>query len=211
MKKNAFTLIELLVVIAIIAILAAMLLPALNQARDKARATACVNNLKNLGLGFQFYLQNSEDIYPTYETLNSFWAGLVLDSMGTVNTSNRQEGIMLCPNASMKPDGSARIWNVHDAAYGYNYRGFGDYAGDVVTKQSRLKQPSATVVVADSRDDWTLDAWHGLICTRTSAYLISRRHNDGSNVLLADGSVRPYRYEEFYGNIDNGILKLFND
>lgn len=211
MKKNAFTLIELLVVIAIIAILAAMLLPALNQARDKARATACVNNLKNLGLGFQFYLQNSEDIYPTYETPVSFWARLVMESMGTVNTSNRQEGIMLCPSASLKPDGSARTWNVHDAAYGYNFMGLGDYAGGVVVKQNKLKRPSSMVVVADSRDDWTLEAWHGLIYSRTSDYLISRRHNDGSNVLLADGSVRAYRFEEFYGNIDNDILQLINN
>jgi prepilin-type N-terminal cleavage/methylation domain-containing protein/prepilin-type processing-associated H-X9-DG protein len=62
--KHAFTLIELLVVIAIIALLAAMLLPALATAKGKAHAAQCINNLKELGLGMMLYLADNNDFFP---------------------------------------------------------------------------------------------------------------------------------------------------
>src|SRR6476659_9762493 len=63
-SRRAFTLIELLVVIAIIAILAAILFPVFAQAREKARATACLSNMKQLGLGLQMYAQDYDEMMP---------------------------------------------------------------------------------------------------------------------------------------------------
>jgi len=69
MRRKAFTLIELLVVIAIISILAAILFPVFARARESARRTSCLSNLKQIGLGIMMYVQDYDETYPRYETL----------------------------------------------------------------------------------------------------------------------------------------------
>src|SRR5437867_1614110 len=72
LAHRGFTLIELLVVIAIIAILAALLLPALSRAKEKANRTACINNMRNLALAMAMYTQDSNDAMPWCQWYNNY-------------------------------------------------------------------------------------------------------------------------------------------
>ena len=86
-RSTGFTLIELLVVIAIIAILAAILFPVFSRAREKARQTSCLSNLKQLGLATQMYVQDYDECF----SMSVYLAGAQAYTMYHVHMPQREE------------------------------------------------------------------------------------------------------------------------
>ncbi len=123
-ERLAFTLIELLVVIAIIAILAAMLLPALSQAKEMGRRAACTNNTKQLCLALQMYVDESEGKFPTRSVSTNWWPALLYDGYQNLN-------ILRCPSDVPAPftSGGPRPNPADSAPRSYIFNGFNDFFG----------------------------------------------------------------------------------
>lgn len=125
-KQSCFTLIELLVVIAIIAILAAMLLPALQSARNRAKSSACVNNLKQIAASFNVYCDNFDGWVPAYNLNRNTWT----EYMPNINRkpSERIDGYFICPAVSKTLEADVHYSSGGHTTYGMNYQFWGGLA-----------------------------------------------------------------------------------
>jgi len=184
--KRAFTLIELLVVIAIIATLAALLLPALAKAKQKAYRISCENNLKQISVAMQLYTDENNDIFPAHRNqglsalnemnaLTNWWGTTILQYAG--NNTN----LFCCPAITGRSLNNGVKWDwdfdCNMVGYGYNswFLGLHPYppqlmivGGIVFTtaaefQRARIKSPSDCLVLCDTIPNqtmvWSSSAW----------------------------------------------------
>jgi prepilin-type N-terminal cleavage/methylation domain-containing protein/prepilin-type processing-associated H-X9-DG protein len=207
MKKFSFTLIELLVVIAIIAILASMLLPALQQARAKAHQISCVSNLKQAGLALMMYHQDSDEYWPFIDLPNSgandkietCWSGWV--SNGLLNYSGDQN-IYQC--ASRQGGWKDPHNDYKQISYCYNY--LATNKRTLTTTGGCYAGPSRLLIMWDSDNSYN-DCGPNSTCgieARDLAWFKTGSsdktcwHSGRNNFLMSDGHVESFHW----GNVD---------
>jgi len=208
--KRGFTLIELLVVIAIIAILAAILFPVFARAREKARQTSCLSNMKQMGLAMLMYAQDYDETFtpmgtmprpttpvvpgdtvfnyhPTYNYFNC-WSNAIYPYISNVQ-------VYLCPSTT---------YNCYKVAYGLPAYG-ANPAGGYVTMfanyvvgpaQGDIKRPAQILMVTEKGGGGGCQ-----YLLSTQYYACRRSHNDGGNIAFFDGHAKWLKFEA--GNINH--------
>ena len=194
-NQKTFTLIELLVVIGIIAVLAGMLLPALNKARDTAKAIACTSNMKQCGLAYLQYAGDFNDMCPPayeYSAPNLTWGSKLYNLKYLPNWD-----VMVCP-AFAPYKAMSPSWHTQYFTYGLA----GHYQAYDAYKLNKAWNLSKTPVFVDSmtiaqNPTWTSSGnnskyspfYYVRMGRLTDNMKIDLRHNHKTNIMYLDGHV----------------------
>jgi prepilin-type N-terminal cleavage/methylation domain-containing protein/prepilin-type processing-associated H-X9-DG protein len=216
-----FTLIELLVVIAIIAILAAILFPVFAQARDKARQTSCLSNMKQVALGEMMYSQD----YDEWHSWLWGWDPTWVPWHQQINPYVKNQQLWKCPNDGIArledaPNGQksvpisyAQNWRWPDGSWGWDTSAPEWQMSPVGVADTTVTNPASTIYAAERPGQW--HRWHSgnmtevffdygdfsaqkndpnyaSLSTRLPAYY----HNGGSNYVFCDGHAKWMRLEQ---------------
>jgi prepilin-type N-terminal cleavage/methylation domain-containing protein/prepilin-type processing-associated H-X9-DG protein len=215
MKKsgNGFTLIELLVVIAIIAILAAILFPVFAKAREKARQSACMSNIKQLTNAALMYAQDYDETFckaVNFDTAGKwvYWYQLIAPYIAgsTISSSSGTAKVFMCP--SLKKN-TGNDTDGRESKYGYGWNigtgtvpadGMGYFAGDTdpYVQMSKVSTPSEVILLGDISLYGTNTSylmWWAADKGRTPSL-----HNGGANYGFVDGHVKWMSQTDAYGN-----------